>query len=146
MRNLCTVFLIVFLIAFPLLALTQGLPDKGAGTASTPVVATIQKQTLKPAHLTGGRMRLLQQNTGMSTDEISRLYAVSGAKNFGQFTCAVLVSQQLKLDRDAVLQGLYANNLGQVVKRMGVDNTVARDRIVAAIHEMLGAEKDLAVR
>jgi len=140
LRNLLIVLLMAFLLV-PLLAVTQALPDNVAIKLGTPVTTPMPKQVLQPSQLAGGRMRLLQRNTGMSAEEISRLYTVSGARNFGQFTCAMLVSQQLKLDREAVLHGLYANNLGQVIQRMGVDSAAARNNIVAAVHEIVEAEK-----
>jgi hypothetical protein len=131
-------------VLFLFVPLTFAQTDTKAGldrNSSITVPSPIKKQALQPFHLTSGRMRLLQQQTGLSVTEINQMYEHSGAKNFGQFTCAVLASQQLKLDRAAVLQGLYNNNLRETLKRLGVESDQARDVILDALHQIIDSEK-----
>ncbi len=99
-----------------------------------------KKQTLEPRHLHCGRMLLLEKETGLSAVQAVDLYSHAGAKNFGQFVVAILVSQRLNLDRDTVLNGLSSCSLGEVVQRLGIDPATSRVTILAAVRELVQSE------
>jgi len=63
---------------------------------------------------------MLEQKTGKNSAELQAMYAASGAKNFGQFVSAVVVSKNLGLDTDQVLTGLKTRSLGQTLQDLGV--------------------------
>jgi hypothetical protein len=136
-RKLIAVLLLFVPLTFAQTATTAGTDRSFNIARSSP----IQKQKLQPFHLTSGRMHLLQQQTGLSATEIGQMYDHSGAKNFGQFTCAVLASQKLKLETATVLQGLSNNNLQETLKQLGVASNQARDVILSAVHEVIESEK-----
>ena len=137
MRNMIICFFLLVPMTFAQTGTKAG-PERNPGVT---VPTTLKKQTLQPFHLTSGRMRLLQQQTALSMPEIGQMYERSGAKNFGQFTCAVLAAARLKLDTAAVLQGLYSNNLQETLKQLGAGSAQARDVILDAIHRMIDSEK-----
>ncbi len=85
------------------------------------------QQPLKSAQINGGAFRMLENKTGMNSDQLQALYASSGAKNFGQFVSAVVVSKNLGLDTNAVLDGLKTQSLGQTLHGLGVDKSKAKD-------------------
>ena len=84
---------------------------------------------------------MLQEKTGKSTEELQAMYLASGAKNFGQFTSAVMVSKNLDLDTNAVLEGLKTKSLGQVLKDMGVSEETATAEIAKAKKQSKDANK-----
>lgn len=69
------------------------------------------------------------------------MYASSGAKNFGQFVSAVVVSKNLGLDTNKVLDGLKTGSLGQTLHDLGVPEDKAKDAIKKANEEAKDAEK-----
>ena len=96
---------------------------------------------LGPADYGSGRMRLLRRRTGMSAGEIEQLYTHSGARLFGQFTCAVLVAQRLSVNREALLEGIRVTNILTVLESMGVEEQRAREAIMTTVQEIVAAEK-----
>ncbi|MGH9508356.1 MAG: hypothetical protein ACRD2Q_07655 [Terriglobales bacterium] len=99
------------------------------------------KQALKESQINSGAFRMLQDKTGKSSEELQQMYAASGAKNFGQFTSAVMVSQNLGLDTNAVLEGIKTKTLGQTLKDMGVSDETASAEIAKAKKEIKAANK-----
>jgi hypothetical protein len=93
------------------------------------------QQPLKDSQINGGAFRMLEQKTGMTSDQLKALYASSGAKNFGEFTSAVVVSKNLKLDTNQVLEGLKTKSLGQTLKDLGVPSDQAKQAIKQAKRE-----------
>ncbi len=98
------------------------------------------QQPLKSAQINGGAFRMLEKKTGMNSDQLQALYASSGAKNFGQFVSAVVVSKNLGLDTNKVLDGLKTQSLGQTLHSLGVDKNKAKDEIKKANREVKDAE------
>ncbi len=80
----------------------------------------------------------------MSAAEIGQLYALSGARLFGQFTCAVLVAQRLAVNREALLQRIRYANIAAVLEGMGVERQRAHEAIMTSVREMVAAENDIA--
>ena len=99
------------------------------------------QQPLKSAQIDGGAFRMLEKKTGMTSAQLQALYASSGAKNFGQFVSAVVVSKNLGLDTTAVLNDLKTQSLGQTLQTLGVDKSKAKDQIKKANQEVKDAEK-----
>jgi hypothetical protein len=99
------------------------------------------QQPLKDAQLNSGAFQMLEQKTGMSSDQLKDLYASSGAKNFGEFVSAVVVSKNLSLDTNQVLQGLKTKNLGQTLQDLGVAPDKAKEEIKRAKHELKQSNK-----
>jgi hypothetical protein len=80
--------------------------------------------------------RMLQQRTGMSSEQLKQMYANSGARNYGQFVSAMMVSRNLNLDSQKVLVGTRTQPLGQVLQNMGVERGKA-DAEVRQAHEQI---------
>jgi hypothetical protein len=99
------------------------------------------QQPLKDAQVNSGAFQMLEQKTGMSSDQLKDLYASSGAKNFGEFVSAVVVSKNLSLDTNQVLQGLKTKNLGQTLQDLGVAPDKAKEEIKRAKHELKQSNK-----
>ena len=99
------------------------------------------QQPLKSAQAGGGAFRMLEKRTGMTSDQLQQLYASSGAKNFGQFVSAIVVSKNLGLDTNQVLNGLKKQSLGQTLQSLGVSKDKAKDAIKKANTEVQDAEK-----
>jgi hypothetical protein len=94
------------------------------------------QQPLRDAQINGGAFRMLEQKTGMTQDQLKALYGSSGAKNFGEFTAAVVVSKNLGLDTNKVLDGLKTKSLGQTVQDLGVASGTAKSEIKKAKNEV----------
>ena len=97
------------------------------------------QQPLKPAQINGGAFRMLEQKTGMTQAQLEGMYQSSGAKNFGEFTSAVVVSKNLGLDTSAVLKGLQTQSLGQTLKELGVPSKNVKPEIKKAQEEVKSA-------
>jgi len=94
------------------------------------------QQPLKDAQINGGAFRMLEQKTGMTQDQLKALYGSSGAKNFGEFTAAIVVSKNLGLDTNKVLDGIKTESLGQALKDLGVAPDQAKSEIKKAKSEV----------
>lgn len=90
------------------------------------------KKELRESQLNGGAWRMLQEKTGKSSDELKAMYESSGATNFGQFTSAVIVSKNLGLDTNQVLDGLRTKSLGKTLQNLGVEPDKAKSEIKKA--------------
>jgi hypothetical protein len=99
------------------------------------------QQPLKSAQTNGGAFRMLEEKTGMTSDQLQQLYASSGAKNFGQFVSAIVVSKNLGLDTKQVLNGLRTQNLGQTLQSLGVSKDAAKDAIKKANTQRFSSPK-----
>ena len=97
---------------------------------------------LKDAQIESGAFRMLERRTGMTSAQLQTLYGSSGAKNFGQFASAIVVSKNLNLDTNKVLAGLKTMSLGQTLQSMGVSKKDAEHAIKAADKDVDQAEKE----
>jgi hypothetical protein len=113
---------------------TGSATDHGAKTNS-------EQRPLKDSQINSGAFRMLEKKTGMTADQLKAMYASSGAKNFGQFVSAVVVSKNLGLDTNKVLDGLKTGSLGQTLQDLGVDPQKAKDAEKQADKERKDAEK-----
>ena len=68
------------------------------------------------------------------------MYDRSHAINFGHFTCAVLVSKQLNVDTEALLQELNEGSILRALERMGIEQDRARVTISATVREIVDSE------
>jgi hypothetical protein len=93
------------------------------------------QQPLKDAQINSGAFRMLEQKTGMTSQQLQALYTQSGAKNFGEFASAIVVSKNLGLDMQRVLDGLKTASLGRTLENLGVDKKKAEDEIKKAQKE-----------
>jgi hypothetical protein len=118
-----------------------GRPSDVGGKPSDVGRSSQPQQTLKDSQVNGGAFRMLEQKTGMTADQLKALYASSGAKNFGEFVSAVVVSKNLNLDTNQVLQGMKTNSLGETLKGMGVPSDQASAEIKKAKKEAAVANK-----
>ena len=82
---------------------------------------------------------MLEKKTGMTQSQLEGLYQSSGAKNFGQFVSAVVVSKNLGLDTNAVLHGMETQSLGQTLKDLGVPENNVKPEIKKAQKEVKSA-------
>jgi hypothetical protein len=99
------------------------------------------QQPLKDSQMNGGAWKMLEQKTGKSSADLQAMYAASGARNFGQFVSAIVVSKNLGLDTDQVLSGLKTKSLGQTLQDMGVPENKAKAEIKKAKKEADAAQK-----
>jgi hypothetical protein len=99
------------------------------------------QQPLNQAQVNSGAFRMLEKKTGMTSDQLQALYASSGAKNFGQFVAAVVVSKNLGLDTNAVLNGLKTQSLGQTLQSLGVSPEDAKKAEAQAKKDAKAAHK-----
>ncbi len=90
------------------------------------------KKQLRDSQLNGGAWKMLQDKTGKSSDELKAMYESSGARNLGQFTSAVVVSKNLGLDPNQVLDGLKTKSLGKTLQDLGVESDKAKSEIKKA--------------
>lgn len=97
------------------------------------------QQPLKTSQINSGAFRMLEEKTGMTQAQLESMYQSSGAKNFGQFTSAVVVSKNLGLDTNAVLHGLETQSLGETLKSLGVPSKKVRPEIKKAQEEVKSA-------
>jgi hypothetical protein len=95
-------------------------------------------EPLSDSQMNGGSWKMLQDKTGKTSDELKAMYAASGAKNYGQFVSAVVVSKNLGLDTQQVLDGLKTKSLGQTLQDLGVDKKKADAEIKKAEKEAKG--------
>ncbi len=100
------------------------------------------QQPLKDAQVNSGAFRMLEKKTGMTSQQLQALYAQSGAKTFGQFVSAVVVSKNLGLDTQKVLNGLKTASLGQTLQNLGVDKKKAKEEIKKAEKEAKDAGQE----
>lgn len=97
------------------------------------------QQPLKQAQMNGGAWTMLENKTGLSSTQLQQLYQSSGAKNYGQFVSAIVVSKNLGLDFNQVLAGLKTQSLGNVLQSMGVSKSKSKDAIKKANSEIKAA-------
>lgn len=94
------------------------------------------QQPLRQSQLNGGAWKMLENKTGLSSTQLQQLYQSSGAKNFGQFVSAMVVSKNLGLDYNQVLAGLKTASLGKTLQSLGVDKSKAKDAVKQANKEV----------
>jgi len=99
------------------------------------------QQPLKDAQVNSGAFHMLEKKTGMTSQQLQALYVQSGAKNFGEFVSAVVVSKNLGLDTQKVLDGLKTASLGRTLQNLGVDKKKAKDEIKKAEKEAKDASQ-----
>jgi hypothetical protein len=118
-----------------------GKPANVPSSSSQGQTKSSTQQTLSESQLNSGAFRMLQDKTGKTSEELQQMYAASGAKNFGQFTSAVIVARNLNLETTAVLDGLQTKTLGQTLKDMGISEDAASAEIGKAKKEAKAANK-----
>ncbi len=111
--------------------------DHGQGQSQQGMSQT--QQPLKQSQINGGAWKMLEQKTGLTSDQLQAAYQSSGAKNFGQFVSAMVVSKNLGLDYTQVLAGLKTQSLGNVLQSMGVSKSQSKDAIKKANAEVKAA-------
>lgn len=118
----------------------HGRPDTTGKPAERPDRMTREQQPLKDSQLNSGSFKMLEQKTGKSADELKAMYEASGAKNYGQFVSAIVVSKNLGLDTQQVLDGLKTKSLGATLKDLGVPEDKAKAEIKKADAEAKAAK------
>jgi hypothetical protein len=117
-------------------------PSNHSNPNSGPQGMSQTQQPLKDSQINGGAFRMLQTKTGMTSDQLQQLYQSSGAKNFGQFVSAVVVSKNLGLDTNQVLDGLKTMSLGKTLQSLGVSSKDSKDAMKKAKQEIKAANKN----
>jgi hypothetical protein len=112
-----------------------------AGKPTTTGSQAHSQQSLKDSQINSGAFRMLETKTGMSSADLQALYTSSGAKNFGQFVSAIVVSKNLNLDTNAVLDGLKTQSLGQTLQSLGVSPEDAKKAEAQAKKDAKAANK-----
>jgi hypothetical protein len=120
---------------------THGRPDTATKPAHDDHRKSGEQQALKDSQTNSGSFKMLEDKTGKSSDELKAMYAASGARNYGQFVSAVVVSKNLGLDTTAVLDGLKTKSLGETLKDMGVSETQAKAEVKKAEAEVKAAKR-----
>ncbi len=100
------------------------------------------QQPLKSSQINGGAFRMLEKRTGMTSQQLQQLYQSSGARNFGQFVSAIVVSKNLGLDTNQVLNGLKTMSLGKTLQSLGVSSKDSKDAIKKADREIKDANQN----
>jgi hypothetical protein len=118
-----------------------GRPSDVGGKPSDLGHPSQAQQPLKDSQVNSGAFRMLETKTGMTSDQLQQLYASSGAKNFGQFVSAIVVSKNLGLDTNQVLDGLKTQSLGKTLQSLGVSDDAAKDAIKKANKEIKDSKK-----
>jgi len=118
---------------------SHGSPDQSSMGQSHGMSET--QQPLKSAQINGGAFRMLEKKTGMTADQLQALYGSSGAKNFGQFASALVVSENLGPDSGKVLDGLKTGSLGHTLQSLGIDKKKAKDEMRKADQEVKDASR-----
>ena len=95
---------------------------------------------LNDAAMQSGSFKMMMQKTNRSAEQLRQMYASSGARNYGQFASAVMVSHNLGLDPDKVLAGTQTQSLGRTLQNMGVDKAKANQEINRVRTEMRTAD------
>jgi hypothetical protein len=96
---------------------------------------------LKDAQINSGAFKMLEAKTGLSSAQLQQTYASSGAKNFGEFVSAVVVSKNLGLNTSQVLDGLKTKSLGQTLKDLGVPSGKAKAEMKKANKQIAEANR-----
>ena len=91
-----------------------------------------------------GSFKMMMQKTNRNAEQLRQMYAASGARNYGQFASAVMVSHNLGLDTDKVLAGMKTQSLGRTLQNMGVDKQKANQEISRVRTEMRTADMGTA--
>ncbi len=119
---------------------TPGKPAD-AGKPADPGSQASTQQALKDSQINSGAFRMLQTKTGMTSEDLQALYTSSGARNFGAFTSALVVSKNLGLDQNAVLEGMKTQSLGKTLQSLGVSPAEAKKAEAQAKKEAKAANK-----
>ncbi len=117
-----------------------GSMDRGNGNDATGE-GRMSQQPLNDHQVNGGAFRMLEQKFNLSAQQLQDLYKSSGARNFGQFVSAMVVSKNLGLDYNKVLAGLKTASLGQTLQDLGVSKDKAKSEIKRANQEIKDQEK-----
>ena len=117
-------------------------PSSHSNAGQGPMGMSQTQQPLKDSQIQGGAFRMLEQKTGMTQQQLQDLYAGSGAKNFGQFVSAVVVSKNLGLDTNKVLDGLKTMSLGKTLQSLGVSSKDSKAAVKKANQEIKAANKN----
>jgi hypothetical protein len=113
-----------------------------AGKPTTTGSQAHTQQPLKDSQINSGAFKMLETKTGMNSADLQALYTSSGARNFGAFTSALVVSKNLGLDQNAVLEGLKTQSLGQTLQSLGVSPEDAKKAEAQAKKEAKAANKN----
>jgi hypothetical protein len=106
--------------------------------------STREQKPLRDEQINSGAFKMLEEKTGKTSEELQAMYTGSGAKNFGEFVSAMVVSQNLGLDSAAVLEGMKTNSLGQTLQNLGLSEERANQEIKKAKEEAKAAGMDKA--
>ena len=98
------------------------------------------QQPLKQSQINSGAFRMLEKRTGMTQQQLQQLFASSGARNFGQFVSAIVVSKNLGLNTNTLLTDLKTMSLGKALQSMGVPSKDSKAAIKKANEEIKDAD------
>ncbi len=119
--------------------------NMGAGKSGGMNGASATQQPLKTSQINGGAFSMLQRDyPSLSSQQLQDLYKSSGARNFGQFVSAMVVSKNLGLDYNKVLAGLKTESLGKTLQSLGVSKDNAKSEIKKAHDQIRDAERSTA--
>lgn len=117
-------------------------PSNSSNTGKGSTGMSQTQQPLKQSQIDSGAFRMLEKRTGMTSAQLQQAFASSGAKNFGQFVSAIVVSKNLGLDTNQVLTGLKTMSLGRTLQSLGVSSKDSKDAIKKANQEIKDADKN----
>ena len=104
------------------------------------------QQPLRDSQIKGGAFHMLERRTGLSSAQLQSLYQQSGAKNFGQFVAACVVSKNMGFTTEQmtqVLMDLKTMKLPNAIEAVGgVNKTRANAEIKKAKSQIKDAYKE----
>lgn len=107
------------------------------GNSGSQMSGMTSQQPLKSSQINGGAFRMLERKyPSLTSAQLQDLYKSSGAKNYGQFVSAMVVSKNLRLDYNKVLSGLQTQSLGKTLQSLGVSKDKAKQAISQAHQEI----------
>lgn len=105
----------------------------------------IHQGTLNDQAKQSGSWKMLQQKTGMSGEQLEKLYAEHRVRNYGQFGMAMVASKNRNLDSSQLLGHMAkGNSLQKSLEIQGLTREEARLQIRTAQREMYQSESPAA--
>ena len=104
--------------------------------------ASQKKKPLTEKELQSGAFQKLQQVTGAGILDLRMLYETSGAEDFKEFSRALLVARNVRLDPQLILRALYEKSLEEILQEFGMPGSQAKKAIKIAKEQLEDADKE----
>ncbi|MDA2933186.1 hypothetical protein MYX82_02465 [Acidobacteria bacterium AH-259-D05] len=108
----------------------------------SPSASNKKKKPLTEKDLNSGASQIIRRVTGTSTLDIHVLYETSGAKDFKEFSQALMVARNLRLDPQLVLRALYEQDLESILEDFAIPRKEAKSALKIAKKQLEEADKE----